>query len=175
MGRRLSDGERIWRTYQRAKETEAKKGRRLSAKAFLDAIDPKGNRSEASASRYLRKLRTGERTGSKIYKDATEVGGHVVNIRYEVAPGDIRSANVRLPSGRSRLDQWMTNVQKALRDAANRYLEREYGRRTVLSPRPADRTYVPIKSIPRGARYQGMVRLRRTKYIPEAVRFRRAR
>lgn len=173
MGR--SDSDRLFRAYVTAREKEAKRGHRLTAKGFLDAIDPRGHRSEASAARYLRKLRTGERSGTKIAKAATDVSGAIVNVRYEIAPGDIRSANVRLPAGRTRLQQWDVNVQRALRKAANEYLQREYGRRQEPShiernEKKRGRTYDPVKRLPRSARYQSMVRLRHSRYATAPVR-----
>lgn len=166
----------IWRAWERAREREAKRGNRLTPKEFLDAIDPRGKRTNESAGRYLRKLRSGERSGSKIEKSAKDVSGAIVNVRYEVKRGDIRSANVRLPSGRSRLDQWNVNVQKALRKAANEYLEREYRRRQEpahIEKQTKDQkrgTYVPVKRLPRGAKYQSMMKLRKSRYATAPVR-----
>lgn len=94
----------IYQTYIRARELERERGSDLSAKQFLDIVAPsKRGRSEASATRYMRKLRTGERSGALLYKRAKQDAGKSVNVMANIN-GRNTSANIRLPKSGSRLN-----------------------------------------------------------------------
>lgn len=87
----------IYEGYIRAREQG------MSAKQYLDIIAPtKRGRSDASASRYLRKLRTGERSGTQLYARAKRDAGKSVQVVGEIG-GRKLGANIRLPMSGSRI------------------------------------------------------------------------
>lgn len=173
-----SPGSLIYSRFQQARaRTREIEDRELSPKEFLDLIDPGGKRSEASAARYLRKLRSGERSGANIKKRADADGGRVVNVRFKVGTykdksgveyADIRSANIRLPVGKSRLDLWQGN---RLRRAVNAYLRKSYSRRVDGDTDRGDEDkYVPLRALPPGATLDSITRISGSRYPTEILR-----
>lgn len=140
MATRKSQNE-IVKTYEAARIREQRAGRELTPKAFLDVIAPsKRGRSEASSRRYMNKLRTGERSGTQLIKRAGQDSGKRVNVSFvDRSTGEIVSANVVIPYGRSRLDLFKPSKRKkrqsALREAAERYLDTSYAGRKAKSVR----------------------------------------
>lgn len=117
----------------------------LTPKAFLDIVAPSDRgRSEKSSRDYLRRIRSGERSGTKLLERAYKDSGKVVKADYQTKEG-MKGANVTIPLGRSRLDLFRPGK---LRAAVNRSLERTYADR--LTKR--SKTYEPIKQLPRGSK-----------------------
>lgn len=155
--------------------TRVTEGRELSPKEYLDLIDPYGKRSESSAARYMRKLRSGERSGVNIKRHADRDSGKVINVRYRVgsytdATGmefpDVRSANIVLPEGRSRLDLWQGD---RLRKAVDRYLRNSYTRRVEQNKANAER-YEAMSRLPKDARLVEIARVQFSRYPTEILR-----
>lgn len=124
-------GREISKAYDMARRKE-----HLSAKQFLDIVAPsKRGRSEMSAERYLRKLRTGERSGTLLYKRALADQGRTVNISFKDEKGFATSANVVIPYGSSRLDLFrpskVTPRKTRLRMASENYVKRKYPKRSI--------------------------------------------
>lgn len=174
---RLTPGQRITRVYEQAqRRTRATEQRDLSPKEFLDLIDPYGKRSDASAARYMRKLRSGERTGSLLEKRAKRDSGRTVNVKFLVgvetdkATGerfeDVRSANITIPESKSRLDFWKGD---RLRKAIDKYLENSFTRRTRQNQANAER-YEAIARLPKGSKVRSARRIRNVKYPTEILR-----
>lgn len=169
-----SPGKLIVQRFQQARaRTRETEGRELTHKEFLDLVDPKGKRSEKSARDYLRRLEKGERKGTLIKRRADADSGKTINVRYRVgtytdATGktfeDIRSANVIIPAGKSRLDLWQGD---RLRKAVNRYLGKSYSRR--LSG-PHERTYTTIRRLPSGATLVEIASIRGSRHPSEVLR-----
>jgi hypothetical protein len=144
-------GRDIVKAYDYARQQERKLGHEFSAKEFLDIVAPSARgRSETSAERYIRKLRTGERTGTKLTARARADAGRRVNVSFvDENDGFVSSANVVIPYGGSRLDIFRPsnyNKKKSrLRATAERYFRREYPKRAtnnlrVLGVRSVKRT-----------------------------------
>lgn len=171
-------GNLVYSRYLQARaRTREIEGRELSPKEFLDLVDPKGRRSESSAARYMRKLRTGERSGGMIARRAKEDSGRMVNVRYKVGSykdssgqefADIRSANIILPTSKSRLDLWQGD---RLWRAVNKYLRKSYSRRADgETDRGDEDKYVPIRSLPPGATLESITRVSGSRYPAEVLR-----
>lgn len=170
----LSPGRLIVQRFQQARaRTRETEERELTPKEFLDLVDPKGKRSEKSARDYLRRLEKGERKGTLIKRRADADSGRSVNVRYKVgeytdATGqrfeDIRSANVVIPLGKSRLDMWQGD---RLRKAVNRYLGKSYSRRAGT---PHDKDYHPMRRLPSGATLVEITRISGSRYPSEVLR-----
>lgn len=169
--------ERLFDIFQHARErTRELEDRDLSPKEFLDLIDPYGKRSDTSAARYMRKLRTGERTGSLLEKRARRDSGKTVNVKFLVgveidkATGerfeDVRSANITIPETKSRLDFWKGD---RLRKAIDRYLENSFTRRTRQNQANAER-YEALARLPKDAKVRSARRIRNVKYPTEILR-----
>lgn len=125
------NGREIAKAYDIARRKE-----HLSPKQFLDIVSPsKRGRSEASAKRYLNKLRTGERSGTNLYKRAKADQGKSVNISFNDDKGFATSANVVIPYGSSRLDLFRPSKiaprKTRLRMAAEGYVKRKYPKRSI--------------------------------------------
>lgn len=123
----------------------------------------------------MRKLRTGERTGSLLEKRAHKDSGKVVNVRYLVGTytdstgqvfEDVRSANVTIPTGKSRLDFWKGD---RLRKAVDAYLENSFTRRTEQNKANAER-YEAISRLPKAARLNEVRRVRYTRWPTQILR-----
>lgn len=121
MVRHQPNGKLISSRYKAAKNRVLKdEGRNLTAKEFLDTIDPKGHRSEKSARDYMRRLDKGERSGKFIKRHADEAGGHIVNVPLYDAEGNIvDSANVQIPKDASLLDVYRG---RGIRSAINTFM-----------------------------------------------------
>jgi hypothetical protein len=116
----------LLQAYERAQRSE-----HVSAKEFLDIVAPsKRGRSEASAKRYINKLRTGERSGTQLLKRAQSDSGKRVNVSFRDEHGFVTSANLIIPYGSSRLDIFRpskTSKRKSrLRVAAETYISHKY-------------------------------------------------
>lgn len=155
MATRKSQNE-IVKTYEAARIREQRAGRELTPKAFLDVIAPsKRGRSEASSRRYMNKLRTGERSGTRLIQRAAQDSGKRVNVSFiDRSTGEIVSANVVIPYGRSRLDLFRPSKRKkretALREAASRFLDTSYAGRKAKSMRHME--YLGARSIEHAGR-----------------------
>jgi hypothetical protein len=158
MANRLTD------SYDAARrEIRAKEGRDLSPKEFLDTVAP-GKRTEKSARDYIRRLRSGERSGTALVARAERDRGKTVNVEFSVgqvrdaATGkmvdDVRSQNVTIPARFSRLDLYRAD----LRETVNRGLKQSYSRRSrAAKKRP---TYEPLQALPGDAKILGVTRLK---------------
>jgi hypothetical protein len=94
----------------------------VSAKQYLDIVAPtKRGRSESSASRYLRKLRTGERSGSQLYARAKKDAGKSVQVVASDEDDRKYSANVRVPRSGSRISLFTKPKTKTVVDYVREY------------------------------------------------------
>jgi len=136
----------IYEGYIRAREQG------LSAKQYLDIVAPtKRGRSESSASRYIRKLRTGERLGTKLYARAKQDAGKSVQV-IAVDENDRRySANVRVPRSGSRISLFTKPTKKTVTDYVREYSEAHdsdpVGNLTLRNARSVKRTPSGTKDV----------------------------
>lgn len=159
---RQAPGDRLAIAYEKARaETLKREHRRLTAKEYLDAVDPSGKRNAKSARDYIRRVAKGERTGKKIVERADRGGGQYMVV-YEKG-GKESSAIVRVPSGQSNLDLFSTRKQRAIKRAANVYAaERQ--------KRPNYRIIPGVAASYRTWRTVGIRPVRETKHTASIVR-----
>lgn len=162
---RGTTGQQIVSGYDAARERiRATEQRELSAKEYLDTVAP-GKRTTKSARDYIRRMRSGERSGTTLAERAQKDSGKTVRVEYRVGSrmdaqtgrmvDDIRSQNVTIPSSRSRLDLYRTD----LRATFDRGLAQSWNRR---STGPQKRLgYEPLAKLPVGAE---LVRVYRPKH-----------
>lgn len=144
-----------------------REGRELSPKEFLDAVSP-GKRTKKSARDYIRRIRKGERSGNVLQKRALQDSGKTVRVDYQVgtyvdaATGevlpDIRSQNVTIPVGKSRLDFYRANLRKAV----NKGLRESWSRRKD-NPGDSGERGGPLYRLPKDAEFVKAHTNRRTK------------
>lgn len=155
---------RLVSSYDKARDfVRRKEGRELSPKEFLDTVAP-GKRSEKSARDYIRRLRSGERSGSALITRAERDRGKTVNVEFSVGKvrdtmtgkmvDDIRSQNVTIPARFSRLDLYRADLRKTV----DRGLRQSYSRRSRAADKKA--TYEPLAKLPADARIVAVRRMR---------------
>lgn len=166
----MADRNRIVQRYDEARALVRKReGRELTPKEYLDTVAP-GKRNTKSARDYIRRLRSGERSGTRLAERAQNVSGKTVRVDYKVGKytdektgetvDDIRSQNVLIPARKSRLDFYRDD----LRDTVDRGLQESYSRRkTAPTPRKDDPKYVPLARLPEGAEIVSVHRSRRSR------------
>ena len=150
--------------------------RELTPKEFLDTVAP-GKRNEKSARDYIRRLRSGERTGTVLAKRAQRDSGRTVRVDYKVGEfvdpntgeiqDDIRSQNVVIPESKSRLDWYRLDWKKSV----NSGLRKSYSRRkTAWDDLPQDKKdrYKTLRKLPPGARVASVTRVSKT-HVPAVV------
>ena len=135
----------------------------MTAKRFLDIVAPsERGRSEKSSRDYIRRLRSGERSGTKLEQAARQSSGKVVVVHFDTPEG-MRSANIRLPMQKTRLDLLRERQVHAL---ANKYLEETYGKR---SGGKHTLDYKPMRKLPKGSRLASVSRTVKHQVQPAEV------
>lgn len=117
----------IYRAYIRARAAVFDKEQRtLTPYEFLQQVDPGRKRKPESAARYMRKLASGERSGSVIKRRADSGAGKMYNVTFVNDSGDIvDSANIEIPLGVSLLDLYEDD---AIIRAADSYMQARQNR-----------------------------------------------
>jgi hypothetical protein len=130
----------VARQYQRAREQVARtEQRELTAKEFLDTVDPRGNRSAKSARDYIRRIAKGERSGKVIKRRADSMGGKLIQVPLVDDNGNVvDSAIVAVPLGHSSFDLYRG---KGVRSAVNRYMRARKQREDAQAFHAADTHY----------------------------------
>lgn len=154
--------ESIVRGYDEARRlTREQERRELSAKEYLDTVAP-GTRTTKSARDYMRRMRSGERSGTTLAKRAQKDSGRTLRVEYRIGRyrdpqtgqdvDDIRSQNMTIPAHLSRLDVYRAN----LRETFDRGLRESWSRRQTAPQRRPD--YVPLERLPEDAEFMRVYR-----------------